>query len=658
MKSHCNWRAGSQFGLADNLRSSLLNKNFSLQGHLEQEDKPNIPVSQKLKGLQNQGLKQGNDTGQTFDPGDKGEVIVLRAMRNREARLPCGRGKITLDGPQAYVVWLRHEKDIVYKYPNSEYEEGLMNPERIIETSCNPGSCRDHTNLLLKKVTDHDGGVYRCRVHYQSSPTVDHVIKVRVVDSPGIPKILVDGKEIRSITVGPLSVGSNVNISCQVELKDPATEVYWRRNGAIMETTQITKTDVLRADIYLENLTRNDAETHFECLAQTSDVSEALVRSIVIRMICNAPLSVHIRLDGNYNFEVGVPRVIECLVVGSYPAPFVGWFLGDSLLTPTSYKQIDDGNATVSTLTLSPALEDSRKYLTCRAHNMLIPLEQFEEKVTINVGFAPKCETKLIKRIGVVKQEPETVTCTVQAAPAPVQFKWTFRNLKTSVSGTRYSSNLTWHPRDSDFGRLECRATNSFGIQKIPCLYNITQGGPPETPECDIARSVASHLNVDCRLGWDGGRKQTVIFELVDESQNLIRRVNDSNGHYRFRNLPENENFTATYYSSNSRGKSKPVTLVLKSLASAIKESKMQRERNNHTASSHWMSYVEPIIESCHRNTDSVLEPESLELTNTPFCSPVVPTCSVLIGCPNSPTDETNNEDEDDEDDSQQSFFV
>ncbi|KAH9634664.1 hypothetical protein HF086_000636, partial [Spodoptera exigua] len=434
-------------------------------------------------------------------------------------------------------------------------------------------------------------------------------------DSPGIPKILVDGKEIRSITVGPLSVGSNVNISCQVELMPP--------------------------------------------------------------------LSVHIRLDGNYNFEVGVPRVIECLVVGSYPAPFVGWFLGDSLLTPTSYKQIDDGNATVSTLTLSPALEDSRKYLTCRAHNMLIPLEQFEEKVTINVGFAPKCETKLIKRIGVVKQEPETVTCTVQAAPAP------------SVSGTRYSSNLTWHPRDSDFGRLECRATNSFGIQKIPCLYNITQGGPPETPECDIARSVASHLNVDCRLGWDGGRKQTVIFELVDESQNLIRRVNDSNGHYRFRNLPENENFTATYYSSNSRGKSKPVTLVLKSLASAIKESKMQRERNNHTASSHWMSYVEPIIgmftisiavvaiglgtqlfyinrdtedaepdlvprhtESCHRNTDSVLEPESLELTNTPFCSPVVPTCSVLIGCPNSPTDETNNEDEDDEDDSQQSFFV
>ncbi|KAF9791506.1 hypothetical protein SFRURICE_010980 [Spodoptera frugiperda] len=621
----------------------------------------NHPLERRLKVQLSAGLSQITSAASSSSDDDdlfsyvvtifayRFEIIELRAMRDREARIPCGNHKIQLDGAGAFVIWLKNDKEIKYRYPNPDYEVGWVNPENIYETSCDPGLCRDPTNLIIKKVTNEDEGLYRCRVHYTSKQVADHLIELKVV-------------------------------------RDTETEVYWRRNGAVTESNIFTTYNRVQAELVLENLTRQDDKMHLECLVQTADVSEAIVRPLVIRLIL-PPLSVHIMLDGNNKFAVGVPRVVECLVSGSFPAPIVGWFLGDSLLTPTDFK-VYDGNTTSSTLTLTTTLNDDGKVLTCRAHNMLIPVQMFEDRTNITVGFSPECETKRVVTVGIVNNEIETVTCTVSASPEPVQFVWTFADGRsvittgTALSNIKFSTNLTWLPSDSDFGVLECRATNSFGIQRNPCLFNLVPGGPPEPPKCDISRSVASQLDVNCRLGWDGGRPQTLVFKLVDETGNTLRHIKDSVQYHKLQYLPEEMNFTATYYSTSSRGDKEKekkevsdlsdpgwlpfvevvsgmlliaVAVVVVGLGTQICFVRREEESEPDLVPRH--------SECFHREPDIEMENMSLGLMNTPVCSPVVHTSRVFIGGPSSPAEEETLEEEtefvgDQDDDSQQSFFV
>ncbi|XP_039764027.1 uncharacterized protein LOC120636557 [Pararge aegeria] len=502
------------------------------------------------------------------------EVVVLRAVRGRDARLPCGQGKVFLDGPDSYVLWLKNDRDFLYRFPNEEVERRAVNRDRIFGTSCDAGACYDDTSLLLKRVSEQDSGIYRCRVHYQASPSLDYVIDVRLVDSPGIPRILNDaGKEIKRGYVGPLSLGADLTLICEVDDDQPDTLVYWRRNGIVIERAHTIRAGVLRADVRVHNATRDELDAHYECLAQNADVTEPLSASVVVKMYL-PPLNVEIRLNNNVDFEAGQPRVVDCVVVGCVPPPAITWHLGDTLLRPSVHKELHDGNYTVSSLTLAPSLRDSKHDLVCRAHNSHLPTSVFEDKVTLNVGYRPICLTTREETVGAIVQEAETVTCTVEASPDPLQFSWTFadsRTLYTSVKKVaghhnRFTSTLTWLPRDSDLGLLLCRATNPFGEQKRPCSYTIAPGSPPHAPECVVLRSYPHSIRVQCQKGWDGGRQQTIHLELLNPDGTLVHNISNVAGHFHLPDIEDDRNLTATVYASSSRGRSETKNLHLQTI--------------------------------------------------------------------------------------------
>ncbi|KPJ09089.1 Nephrin [Papilio machaon] len=566
------------------------------------------------------------------------DVVVLRAVRGRDARLPCGQGKVFLDGPDSYVLWLKNDRDFLYRFPNENSGSRSLNQDRIFGTSCESGSCHDDTSLLLKRVSDQDAGIYRCRVHYQASPSQDYVIDVRLVESPGMPRVYSNsGVLIKQGYVGPLSLGSDLTLVCEVDDEQPDTLVYWRRNGVVIERAHEARPGVLRAEVLVRNATRSELDAHYECLAQNADVTEALTASVVIRMYCKfqcffswqlnfsnvlkrhddtsvlalvkklflyessackntlhdhseelktivPPISVEIRLNHNFNFEAGQPRVVDCVVVGCVPPPSITWHLGDNLLRPSVHKELHDGNYTVSSLTLAPSLRDNKRKLVCRAHNSHLPDEVFEDDVTLNVGYRPLCLTSREETVGAVQREAETLTCIVEASPEPIQFSWTFADSKTLYTSVkkvpghhhRYSSTLTWLPRDGDFGLLYCRATNSFGEQKKPCTYSITSGGPPQSPDCSILRSYPHTVRVECQKGWDGGRPQIIHLELFGSEGGLLHNVSNSAGHFHLSDMEEDNNLTAILYASNNRGRSSSKTMYLQAAstlnASAITE--------------------------------------------------------------------------------------
>lgn len=269
-------------------------------------------------------------------------------------------------------------------------------------------------------------------------------------------------------------------------------------------------------------------------------------------------------MNNNVDFEAGQPRVVDCVVVGCAPPPTVTWHLGGVALRPNVHKELHDGNYTVSSLTLAPALREAGRELVCRAHNVHLPTGVYEDRVTINVGYRPVCVPGGEDTVGAVPQQAESLSCAVDASPEPLQFAWTFADSSTLYTGVtrvpghrhRYTTTLRWVSREGELGPLLCRATNSFGEQRRPCRYTVSPGGPPQPPQCVLLTAEAGTLRVQCKRGWDGGRAQRVHLVVYEAGGAVLHNVSDSAGHFVVRGVDLSGNITARVYATSARGAS------------------------------------------------------------------------------------------------------
>ncbi|KAL0902140.1 hypothetical protein ABMA27_000083 [Loxostege sticticalis] len=448
-------------------------------------------------------------------------MMTLRAVRNYDARLPCGQGKIFLDGPDAYVLWVKDDEKFLYRFPNEDTVAKSLNPNNIYGTSCvDTDHCYDDTSLLLPKVGDNDAGKYRCRVHYQGSSSVDYVVNLQIVEATGTPKLFDErGEQIVTPYVGPLTLGSNLSMICEVVISEPPTTVVWLRNGVTVRRIVSDKPGILRERVDIVDASRDELDAHYQCTASNADVTDAMAASVVVKMYL-PPLKVEIRLNNNLNFEVGQPRVVDCVVVGCVPTPTINWYIGGTLLKASAHKELHDGNYTVSSLTFTASKRDNKKWLSCRVHNAYLPTI-YEDNVTLNVGHRPTCITADIRMVGITPGEEEEISCAVKSSEPPRQFKWTFpdqRSIFTSPSlvpglTSTYTTTLTWLPTNSDIGRLECSTENEFGEQKELCLYNLVLSGAPTAPICrQVELPPSEDIQISCEPEND---RRTTFWEQV-----------------------------------------------------------------------------------------------------------------------------------------------
>lgn len=86
---------------------------------------------------------------------------------------------------------------------------------------------------------------------------------------------------------------------------------------------------------------------------------------------------------------------------------------------------------------------------------------------------------------GVAKSEKVNISCSVDANPPDVNFRWLFNNSAESIDVasshiTRFGtvSMVSYTPRtEMDYGTLLCWAKNSIGGQKVPCVFHIIAAG-------------------------------------------------------------------------------------------------------------------------------------------------------------------------------------
>lgn len=60
--------------------------------------------------------------------------------------------------------------------------------------------------------------------------------------------------------------------------------MYWRRNGVTLERAHTAIGGVLRSEVRVHNVTRDELDAHYECVAQNADVTEPLTTSVVVKM--------------------------------------------------------------------------------------------------------------------------------------------------------------------------------------------------------------------------------------------------------------------------------------------------------------------------------------------------------------------------------------
>ncbi|XP_066982841.1 uncharacterized protein [Macrobrachium rosenbergii] len=135
---------------------------------------------------------------------------------------------------------------------------------------------------------------------------------------------------------------------------------------------------------------------------------------------------------------------------------------------------------------------------------------------------------------------------------------------KYAVEGL--TSTLTVVPeRREDYGRLLCRATNSIGRQKEPCVVNLVPAGPPDMPTNCSATTVNPDalqpaLAVTCLEGFDGGLPQSFLLEAWQDGL-VLANISSEYPEWVLSGMEAGKGVILNIVGHNIRGRSDPVTM-------------------------------------------------------------------------------------------------
>ncbi|XP_023241347.1 hemicentin-2-like [Centruroides sculpturatus] len=368
----------------------------------------------------------------------------------------------------------------------------------------------------------------------------------------------------------PVSVGQEVELVCQSQGARPPAQISWWKGTE--KLTQVRETTIREDNLTISVLTYvptiSDNGRNLSCRADNPQLRDSEIEDVWFLDVYYPP-----QLTLSHNLWKDMEAVTEksdvtliCHIQANPPISEVSWrFNGKSLFSSPSLGVVIKNH----TLLLSPVEKEHQGYYQCRAEN--VEGKGNSQDLFLKVHYAPKCMSPRHSVYGVIRSEAVSVTCDVDADPTEVTFKWALNRSAQDIqpidsfksNGTR--SIATIIPEDNlGFGILLCWASNSVGLQKEPCSFQIIPAGPPEEPKhCILANRTIQCLVVQCEAGNDGGLTQLFHLEIfVTESHHLQANVSISDVPvFTICNLPTQTSFLLVIYSANAKGRSKSVAL-------------------------------------------------------------------------------------------------
>lgn len=105
------------------------------------------------------------------------------------------------------------------------------------------------------------------------------------------------------------------------------------------------------------------------------------------------------------------------------------------------------------------------------------------------------------------RQESIAVACELEANPTDIQFTWRFNNsdnraLTVDLPQNQYTNEgvvsvATYTPMtEQDYGTLQCRGSNSIGVQSVPCVFYVVPAGKNDN-QIFVKERMMLHLHYE-----------------------------------------------------------------------------------------------------------------------------------------------------------------
>ncbi|KAJ8711949.1 hypothetical protein PYW08_008903 [Mythimna loreyi] len=332
---------------------------------------------------------------------------------------------------------------------------------------------------------------------------------------------------------GQMSADSEITIICVTHGSRPAAQVTWFRENRSYtrgkhteftnETTTVSKLTMLPQP--------EDDGAMIRCRADNPVLRVALEDAFRMSVVYRPVLTMSLGSTLNPNdIKEGDDVYFECNIKANPKEHRISWYHNDAQVSQNMSSGVF---ISTKSLVLQRVTKRDGGLYTCRAANQMG--ESSSQAVYLRVQYAPVCAQPSPLLIGARLDEPLRVRCTVNADPADVTFYWQFNNSGESfqVSPARYvstggtSSELRYRAAsERDYGALLCRATNSVGRQKRPCVFQIVPAARPSPPRnCTAKRLLLRsepHLSVKCTAGYDGGLTQHFTLDVLGENGRVL----------------------------------------------------------------------------------------------------------------------------------------
>ncbi|KAG1657757.1 Nephrin [Nymphon striatum] len=313
-------------------------------------------------------------------------LILKRFVEGSTASLPCNIDAPISDDTMTLVLWYKDGSESpIYSldarsnnkknFPSHFARESLGSRAIFNLKAKNPA-------LLVNPIKKSDEGLYRCRVDFAHSRTINYLVKLVVIVPPIGVVIKSEDNKISNGTIGPYKEGYTTIISCEVTGGDPKPMLSIRINGQIikdyfLEEEQM-KSDgnkgsilLIRKEIMVKNLARKDFDSNVVCEASNNNISLPLSVSSKITLDLE-PMSVVIEPKDSPVLN-GENAVIFCRSIGAHPPPIFQWYLGSQqLFDGITQSTSEDRNVTTSILDFIPTVADNNAIIKCRTFNLPI----------------------------------------------------------------------------------------------------------------------------------------------------------------------------------------------------------------------------------------------------------------------------------------------
>ncbi|XP_066997065.2 neural cell adhesion molecule 2 [Anabrus simplex] len=429
---------------------------------------------------------------------------VVWAVSGQDAELPCNVTPPDSGDRVNMVLWFKDTTTGIPLY-SLDAREGDVSKAQHWAISNDLGARTDFQTsgpsmgrLRIKNVRLDDEGVFRCRIDFFNSPTVNYRINLTIIVPPPMPVIYDSEHQEVTGMAGPFREGYDMSLVCNVSGGRPRPEVSWWfdhrvLDGIMEEITESSTVNVLS----IPTVPRSMWNSYLECRAQSSNLTDPVIRKVPLDIYLK-PRKVQLHMK-NTLLSAGKPYVFHCESAGAFPAADIKWLLDGEQIRGHNVTETKGVNTTSSTLIFRPRVSDDGRELACRAESPFFSGGILEDRKRLHVAYPPVVSVQLetsAAQAPLREGDEVRLSCEVRAKPEPDRITWYHRgalldyNETSGVLPDDRTLRLRSITRDMA-GDYSCAASNSEGEIRSPTIRIRVQYAPRCRPGYESRKTGA-----------------------------------------------------------------------------------------------------------------------------------------------------------------------